>query len=76
MEATLLTAGEDALSGDTFVCPLCRRQKSGVMFHCRDHCMDMCGDHVRETGQGIFVCKVCQKPVRKFLHNGSRWVEE
>ena len=45
------------------------------MFHCRDHCMDMCGDHVRETGQGIFVCEECDKIAFKFFHNGTGWVE-
>jgi len=70
-----LTAGEDALSKDTFVCPICRSQKSGEMFHCRDHCMDMCGDHVRETGQGVFICEECDKIALKFWHNGTGWVE-
>jgi hypothetical protein len=70
-----LTAREDALSKDTFVCPICRERKSGEMYHCRDHCMDMCGDHIRETGQGIYVCEECDKIAFKFLHNGTGWVE-
>jgi hypothetical protein len=74
-KALLLTAREDILPRDTFVCPICRKSKRGEMFHCRDHCMDMCGDHVRETGQGLFVCEECDKIAFKFLHNGIRWVE-
>jgi hypothetical protein len=45
------------------------------MYHCRDHCMDMCGDHVMETSLGQFVCQECEKIVHKFFHNGSKWVE-
>jgi hypothetical protein len=37
--------------------------------------MDMCSDHVRETGQGIFICEVCNKIAYRLLHNGREWVE-
>jgi hypothetical protein len=63
------------LSKDVFVCPICRERKRGELFHCRDHCMDMCGDHVRETSLGRFVCLECEKIVHKFMHNGNEWVE-
>ena len=63
------------MSKDTFVCPICRERKRGELFHCRDHCMDMCSDHVRETSLGRFVCLECEKIVHKFMHNGNEWVE-
>jgi hypothetical protein len=49
------------LPKDTFMCPLCREKKRGEMFHCRDHCMDMCSDHVRKTSFGHFICQECEK---------------
>ena len=61
---------------DAFVCPICRKRKHGEMFHCHDHCMDMCRDHVSRTGEGLFFCVKCEKPVQRFVYNGRDWEEK
>jgi hypothetical protein len=71
-----LTAREDALEKGSFVCPICAKWKNREMFHCHDHCMDMCRDHIRKTRQGLYVCVKCDKPVHRFVHNGKDWVEK
>ncbi|UCG39112.1 MAG: hypothetical protein JSV00_02445 [bacterium] len=60
---------------DTYICPLCRKTRKREKYHCRDHCMDMCSDHVRETAVGRFLCLHCEKVVHRFLHNGREWVQ-
>lgn len=61
------------MSKDSFVCPLCRARKKKEMYHCTDHCMDMCGDHVRESKTGRFYCLECEKPVKRLIHDGMAW---
>ena len=63
------------MSRDTFLCPLCQKVGKGEMFHCRDHCMDMCADHVTESGTGRFICRECNKVVYRLRYDGLQWVE-
>jgi hypothetical protein len=61
------------LAIEIFVCPICRERKSKTMFHCPDHCMDMCSDHVRETKSGRYYCVECQRPVNRLVFDGENW---
>jgi hypothetical protein len=37
--------------------------------------MDMCKEHVSESGEGRYHCTDCGKDVFRFLHDGVQWVE-
>ena len=60
---------------DRFVCPICNKTGKKEKYHCRDHAMDMCSDHVEKTSHGDYQCTECGKDVYRFHHDGLRWVE-
>ena len=60
---------------DRFVCPICKKTKGTEKYHCRDHVMDMCRDHVEEASEGQYMCTECGKDVFRFQHDGVQWVE-
>lgn len=60
---------------DRFVCPLCNKTKKQEKYHCRDHVMDMCQDHVEKVSLGQYLCTECGKDVIRFQHDGTNWME-
>ena len=63
------------MASDRFVCPICRKMKRRILYHCPDHCMDMCEEHVRKLGSGRYLCIICERPVNRIKFDGGQWVE-